>query len=966
MNGNDASPERIRPGIYPFWFWNGDLTADEIRWQIRQMAEQGVRGFFIHPRQGLRRPYLSEAFFEMVAAAVDEAAAQNMEVHLYDEYPYPSGPAGGEVLLGNPHFHATVLVQKTFDIAGGRVRLALPRGKVLACTAYPIRDGQADWDHPSELRDCVGIVLSEDAYFTSGLTMYNRKRYFASRPVPVLEAQLSAGPHRLFVSVQTTEEHHRYWDHFADVMNPRAVQEFLRVTHERYRRHFADRFGGVIRSIFVDETEPRWSEHVPAAFAERFGHDLLPLLPALQDPSHPSHLQVAYDLRRLEYDLFCRSWEQPYADWCRAHNILYSGEKPAWRLSQLNYMDIPGCEPGHTRAGAKMDLLRPAIRSNARATASAAYFYGKPGSLCECYHSMGWSATLQDARIIADGLLLMGIDMLVPHGFFYSTHALRKHDAPPTFFFQMPYWPLFGRLSRRVDRIAAAFAGTHIAANILVVDPNAGLPDAAHRAAYQRLLDWLMAEHLDFLMVDTDILEAGTVEKGVVQLRDAAARVVIVPPMHVIEPALNEWLRSFEKAGGIVVRCRADVDESFLADRVLAAVQPSLRISADGGAADLQVVARMDGRRTCWLALNTGRRHLDVSLDAGQALREITLEDDRPALLEKTAGGYRRSFAPFEAVLLETSHLEQPSALPARRTVRVRGAAKVMPLRANLLRLYQWNMALMDSDGQVMQKATVPAVPLINQLQAGRFRFAPAVREYWGTISQLGLPPLRVLYCAAFANGYDGPVHLVMEPDSIVGDWSIRANDGEPLGPSAFTPVDMHVRGSLGADLTRHLRPGRNVIQVEVATDRHDGGLVNALYLAGDFAVALDGPSLTHRKPYGEFEAYEANGLPYYAGVAEYEMQVHVEEAPNEQPVLADFEFGPAFEDACEVSVNGGDWHALPWSPRQVLLPAGTLRAGANDLRVRVYTSLGRAFEAQVFDVPSHAYRDITAAAERS
>ncbi len=344
---------RVTPGFYPFWFWNDNLTADEIRRQIDQMAQQGVRGFFIHPRQGLRQPYLSEAFFDMVAVAVEQAQKHDMQVHLYDEYPYPSGPAGGEVVVGNPQFCATELVQETYDVQGGQVRLSLPRGKVLACVACPLRDGKADWSRAENLRERVGMVLAEDAYFTRGLTMYNRKRYFASRPTPVLEARLPNGPHRLFVSLQVAEQHHRFWDLFADVMNPKAVQEFLHVTHERYRKRFGDLFGKVIHSIFVDETWPRWSDRVPDAFRERFGYDLLPLLPALQDASHPKHYKVAHDLQRLEYELFCQSWEQPYGQWCRENNILYSGEKPSWRLSQLHYMDIPGCEPGHTKAGAR-------------------------------------------------------------------------------------------------------------------------------------------------------------------------------------------------------------------------------------------------------------------------------------------------------------------------------------------------------------------------------------------------------------------------------------------------------------------------------------------------------------------------------------------------------------------------------------------------------------------------------------
>ena len=99
----------LSPGFYPFWFWNDALAADEIRWQVQQMAAQGVRGFFIHPRQGLQQPYLSASFFEMVDNAISAAREHGLVVHLYDEYPYPSGIAGGEVALGCPQYYATDL-----------------------------------------------------------------------------------------------------------------------------------------------------------------------------------------------------------------------------------------------------------------------------------------------------------------------------------------------------------------------------------------------------------------------------------------------------------------------------------------------------------------------------------------------------------------------------------------------------------------------------------------------------------------------------------------------------------------------------------------------------------------------------------------------------------------------------------------------------------------------------------------
>lgn len=973
--------QRLIPGFYPFWFWNDALDEEEVRRQVAEMAAQGIKGFYIHPRQGLQVPYLSDAYFRLVEAAVDEAGRLGLSVLLYDEYPYPSGVAGGEVILGQPKFLATRLVQRSYDLTGGRVRLALPKGKVLACIAYPVRGGRVDFERGIDLKSAIGIVLAGESYLETGLTQYNRKRYFASEPTPVLEAELPDEPHRLYVSVQALVEGHKYWHHFVDVLNPEAVQEFIRLTHERYYARLKRAFGRTIRAIFVDETEPGWSDTLPAAFAEEYGYDLLPLLPALQDRSHPKHLQVARDLHRLKYKLFVKSFEEPIARWCREHGILYAGEKPSLRFAQLRYSDLPGGDPGHTKAGAKMDILRPPLRSNARAAASAAYFYGKPGSLVECYHSLGWSATLQDAKLIAEGLVLMGVDHLVPHGFFYSTHALKKHDAPPSFFFQMPYWPLFGRLSRRIDRIYQQLEGSHIDAELLVVDPTAGLPTRADQEAYGRILDALMEARVDFLVVDTDILESGRVERDArgavrVRVRDVAAKAVLLPPMQVVEEPLGAWLSHFEAEGGTVLRFDASCSQDEARRAILSAVRPSLDlqvVSGDGGG--LQLVTRRRGERRSWFLLNTARERLEVEIRAERPLVEVPLDDENPPALTPASGAYRRTVWPFESFLLEelpggagtdeSGEAEGASPqgeeqVPQPLTVAFSDTVKVVPLSPNLLRLYHWEMQLLDDEGRVLDRAQARAVPLANQLSETGLRFAPKAVLSFGSIPRWELPELRVRYTASFESAYDGPVELVMEPGSLVGTWCLRVNDGPAFDEKAFAPSRAHVRGSLGLDITRHLRPGKNEIVIELSTDRHDGGLLNPLYLAGDFAVELDPLRIAPRRETGAFEAWEENGLPFYAGIVEYHGVFRAHDALSpERPVLAEFDFGPAFDDACEVSINGGPWRPLLWSPRRQLLPPGEVRPGTNELRVKVYTSLIRSFEGQRFDVPSHSYQPV-------
>jgi len=951
-------------GFYPFWFWNDALDAVEIRRQLALMAAQGVKGFYIHPRQGLRQPYLSETFFDMVDAALAAAKELNLVVHLYDELPYPSGIAGGEVVLGCPQYYATKLVHAAHLVPGGPTRLALPAGKVLSCVAYPLREGVPDWESGLDLMPHVGVVLDVDSYLETGLTDYNRKRYFSSEPTPTLDVILPAEPHKLYASVQVEVTHFKYWHHYVDVLNPEAVLRFIELTHERYRVRYGGDFGQRIISIFADETEPAWSDRLPEAFQEVYGYDLRKAMPALQEPTHPRHLRVSHDLHQLTYRLFCEAFEEPIAAWCHKCGLAYSGEKPSLRLAQLKYMDIPGCEPGHTKVGTQLDLLQGRVRSNAKATASAAYFYGKVGALCECYHSTGWSATLQDAKFIADGLLLMGIKYLVPHGFFYSTHALKKHDAPPTFFFQMPFWSLFADLAAYVDRIGRLFDGTYIDAEILVVDPASGIPTSQDLQIYESLLWTLMASHLDFHIVDTDTLRTGRIERGRVRVADIAAKVVIMPPMQVVEGPLQAWLDGFENAGGRVIRWNRELAPDTLTAELLRVVRPSLSVQVDGKEAGaVLVVKRAAEDRTLWFLLNTSGETIPAQFRCDGALEEVPLALDLPPTLRKEGERYVRPILPFESLVLEASAAQVQTHVSALPTIRVRvaGPATVELANDNLLRMADWRMALVDSNGEEEQEAVVPAIPLAEQLAVGKFRFRPAVERHFGGAPELTYPELRVRYRHSFNCMYDGPIQLVMEPGSIAGEWAAFVNESGPLEARVWQPTSAHVRGSLGVDITNLLQHGENTLAIEVVTDRSDGGLLNPLYLAGDFGVMLRPTRLVPRQPIGSFEQYEENLLPFYSGLIQYSTQFVLQEVPETDHAIVHFEYDRPFHEATEVSINGGPFKSLAWQPRCVRVATCDLIVGENILETKVYTTLIRSFEGQYFDYQAHVYRDVGA-----
>lgn len=293
--------------------------------------------------------------------------------------------------------------------------------------------------------------------------------------------------------------------------------------------------------------------------------------------------------------------------------------------------------------------------------------------------------------------------------------------------------------------------------------------------------------------------------------------------------------------------------------------------------------------------------------------------------------------------------------------VEVSGPADLEMENANLLRMYLWRMSLLPEDGDPGQDRVVPAIPLAEQLAYGQFQFSPAFERYFGCAPELVFPEFHVRYQSSFECFYTGPVQLVMEPGSIVGEWAIFVNQRGPIKPALLKPTSAHVRGSLGVEITDFLHQGQNTVSVEVVTGRPDGGLLNPLYLAGDFGVALDPMRLVPRERVGAFERYEENLLPYYAGVIQYTTRFVLEDVPAADHVILQFDYDCPFHEATEVSINGSPYKPVVWQPRCVKLAMDYLIVGENLLKTKVYTTLIRSFEGQWFDYEPHKYRDVGA-----
>lgn len=579
---NPGAESRIKP----FWFWNGEMDEAEMACQIGEMADKGIGGFFICPRQGLKLPYLSDAWFDKVRFAVRTAEKYGLEVWLYDEYPYPSGMAGGEVILRHPEARHTTLEHVTAYSEGpGPVQLELPWAAVLLAEAVPEdrAAGKYLYDRATDLSGCIGNYQAEEVFQKAGLTSYNSKRYFTYGPRKRLLWNAPEGRWKIIVFMEREIEDFKYFGSYVDPCCKEAVGTFIRTTHERYREELGEYFGGVIKGIFSDEVAPLgkipWSSRLPEFFRERNGYDIIRRLPALIDSGYGDASKTRYELYNTMHLLFREAYHKQIGRWCAENGIMLATEVPSARMTTQVNSGIPGGDSAHEKLGRPLewviDLNCADMRGNPKQISSLARQLGKKYAMIECFHSVGWSMTLQDAKWMIDRMAAFGINYFVFHAFFYTLDSLKKHDAPPSQFLQNPYWKYFRLLGDYAGRISYVMSEGKALTDIAVLDPTttlwtflanpfhgfryAGFSVSEHKKLEMLKEDWaylcktLLVNQVDYDHIDAELLAEAAIEDGRLALGNASYSILLLPPITNIEDRAWEKIKAFSRAGGVVI-----------------------------------------------------------------------------------------------------------------------------------------------------------------------------------------------------------------------------------------------------------------------------------------------------------------------------------------------------------------------------------------------------------------------------
>ncbi|MCS7186105.1 MAG: glycosyl hydrolase [Armatimonadota bacterium] len=518
----------------PFWSWNDKLEPEELRRQIREFHRQGLGGFFMHARIGLDTPYMSWEWMRAVEACVDEAKKLGMLAWLYDEDKWPSGFVGGLV-----------------SGRGGDYNQQLLR----------VREIPIDWN----MREFIPHERSLSVYL---VTRKGRKWLMAEK---VTGKALNMSEHRGKVIVEFFVDRVGY----IDVMNPKAVEAFIRLTHDAYRERFGDEFGKTIPGIFTDEPQCNrgvygWTPELPNEFKRRRGYELLPYLPGLFYEvcfaDGRDWQTIRHDYLQTMTELFVENFTKRIYEWCETYGLELTGhlmaEDSLW--SQIAYVGaaMPHYEfmqlPGIDQLG--RSLLTPLTMKQC---SSVARQFGRR-VLSEMFGTSGWNASMEDQKWMAEWQFVLGVDYVCQHLCLYSLRGARKRDFPPSFLDHQPYWRYWHLVNNFFARTTFMLCQGQPVTDILVLHPISSAWCVYHpedRSECERLnhqlltvVRTLIGHYYDFDFGDEFILQRhAKVEDGKLKVGLCSYKVVIVPPSISWFDSTFRLLQEFAKSGGKIV-----------------------------------------------------------------------------------------------------------------------------------------------------------------------------------------------------------------------------------------------------------------------------------------------------------------------------------------------------------------------------------------------------------------------------
>ena len=558
----------------PFWSWNCRVTEELIDSQLDCFKKMGFGGVDIHPRTGLDTEYLGDEYMRLVRYTVRRCKEKGLFCWLYDEDRFPSGNAGG-------------LVTKNYRLRGRYLLLTERRGMSGLLPEY-CRNKQ-------EFEAAIDAGEKPAGYYAAayGLTMENGrlKEYRRLKGRQEIADAYGKGERVRFAYVRMMDEEHWFEDQaYVDTMNPEAVAEFIKVTHEAYYREVGSDFETWVPAIFTDE--PRLGKHVQISaalsgedvfmpytdyLAEQmmlcYGTDPLDIAPEyIWEMADETYSVNRYRYRNMASECFVHSFMDQIGGWCAEHGIAMTGHVLSEDSLSSQSVTVGDC----MRCYRSMDLPGIDILCDfkefvtAKQASSAARQNGKEGVVSELYGVTHWDCDFKTYKLQGDWQAALGITVRVPHLSYMSMKGEAKRDWPASIFYQSPWYEEFSYIEDYFARLNTALTRGKAVVKIGVVHPVESMwlyfgpndQTADMRGEMDRdfrnLTEWLLYGTLDFDFLSEALLPeqcpaAEDQDERLLRVGEMEYSVIVVPGLTTIRSTTLELLEAFADRGGRVL-----------------------------------------------------------------------------------------------------------------------------------------------------------------------------------------------------------------------------------------------------------------------------------------------------------------------------------------------------------------------------------------------------------------------------
>lgn len=402
----------------PFWSWNDKLNTDTLCKQIDKMKADGIGGYFMHARGGLKTEYLSEEWMKCIEACGDYGVKTDMDSWIYDENGWPSGFAGG---------------------------------KLLEC---------------EENRDCY--LEHSVGVFDGNATV----SYFIDGDTLIRTSDGSMNGEYLNVTVKTAVS-------TADILNKDVVDRFIGLTHQAYKERLGVGFAEKFRGFFTDEPQyQRWGTSYTRVladyFKEKYNEDILDGI-GLLFVEKKGYRDFRYRYWKGMQELMLHSFAENIYNWCEDNGVELTGHyveecslggqmmccggiMPFYEFEHIPGIDWLGRETDNELAN--------------RQVSSVACQMGRRQVLTESFGCCGWDVNPTELMRIVGFQFVGGVNLLCHHLLPYSEYGQRKRDYPAHYSHINPWVDRdFYRFNQFVTRLGFLIAQSDETVNVAVLHP---------------------------------------------------------------------------------------------------------------------------------------------------------------------------------------------------------------------------------------------------------------------------------------------------------------------------------------------------------------------------------------------------------------------------------------------------------------------------------------------------------------